>query len=49
MAFIEALAVLPVRAAWDATIAAAQPAESAVALQSVFESCISDSVINKLI
>jgi MoxR-like ATPase len=49
IAFIEALAVLPVRAAWDATIAAAQPAESAVALQSVFESCISDSVINKLI
>jgi len=49
IAFIEALAVLPVRAAWDTTIAAAQPAESAVALQSVFESCISDSVINKLI
>lgn len=49
MAFIEALRVLPVRAAWDATIAAAQPAESAVALQSVFESCISETTINKLI
>ena len=49
MAFIEALKVLPVRAAWDSTIAAAQPAESAVALQSVFESCISETTINKLI
>lgn len=49
IAFIEALRVLPVRAAWDSTIAAAQPAESAVALQSVFESCISESVISKLI
>lgn len=49
MAFIEALRVLPVRAAWDSTIAAAQPAESAVALQSVFESCISETTINKLI
>lgn len=49
MAFIEALRVLPVRAAWDSTIAAAQPAESAVALQSVFESCISETTINQLI
>ena len=49
MAFIEAMRVLPVRAAWDSTIAAAQPAESAVALQSVFESCISETTINQLI
>jgi MoxR-like ATPase len=49
MAFIEALRVLPVRAAWDATIAASQPAESAVALQSVYESCISETTITKLI
>jgi MoxR-like ATPase len=49
MAFIEALRVLPVRAAWDSTISAAQPAESAVALQSVFESCISETTINQLI
>jgi MoxR-like ATPase len=49
MAFIEALRVLPVRAAWDSTIAAAQPAESAVALQSVYESCISETTINQLI
>lgn len=49
IAFIEALRVLPVRAAWDSTIAAAQPAESAVALQSVFESCISESTISKMI
>jgi MoxR-like ATPase len=45
IAFIEALRVLPVRAAWDATIAAAQPAESAVALQQVFESCINEKII----
>lgn len=49
MAFIEALRILPVRAAWDATIAAAQPAESAVALQQVFESCINETTIRNAI
>jgi MoxR-like ATPase len=49
MAFIESLQVLPVRDAWNTTIAAAQPAESAVALQSVYESCISEATIQKLI
>lgn len=49
MAFIEALRILPVRAAWDATIAAVQPAESAVALQQVFESCINETTIRNAI
>ena len=49
MAFIESLQVLPVRDAWNTAVAAAQPAESAVALQSVYESCISEATIQKLI
>jgi MoxR-like ATPase len=49
IAFIEAMRVLPVRAAWDATVAASQPAESAVALQQVFETCINPDFINSFL
>lgn len=48
IAFIESLRILPVRAAWNATIAAAQPAESAVALEQVYASCVNESKIVSL-
>jgi len=47
IAFIHALKVLPLEAAWNTTIAARQPAESAVALKAVFESSISLETIAK--
>lgn len=40
ISFIKTLKMLPVQTAWNATIAARQPAESAVALQAIFQSCI---------
>lgn len=46
-AFVNTLRVMPLRRAWDQTIAARQPAESAVALQAIFESCISEQTILK--
>jgi MoxR-like ATPase len=47
IAFIHALKVLPLEAAWNTTIAARQPAESAVALKAVFESSISLETVAK--
>lgn len=46
-AFILALETEQVRDAWARTIAAAQPAESAVGLEAVFTSCINLHYINK--
>lgn len=49
IAFIKALKFMPVVDAWNATIAARQPAESAVALKAIFEANINGSVIESLI
>jgi MoxR-like ATPase len=46
-AFILALATEDVREAWNITIAAAQPAESAVGLEAIFTTCIDPKTINK--
>lgn len=49
IAFVRALDILDVREAWNCTIAARQPQESALALQGVFEACINPSTIEALI
>jgi MoxR-like ATPase len=46
IAFIRALRVLSVYDAWATTIAARQPAESLPGLSAIYESCISETVIN---
>lgn len=46
-AFILALETEPVRDAWVRTIAAAQPAESAVGLEAVYTACINPNTINR--
>ena len=46
-AFILALETEPVREAWVRTIAAAQPAESAVGLEAVYTACINPNTINR--
>jgi len=46
-AFILALATEDVREAWNITIAAAQPAESAVGLEAIYTTCIDPKTINK--
>ena len=40
VAFVRALAMMPVRDAWNSAIAARQPQESALALQGIYEACI---------
>lgn len=49
IAFVRALDILDVREAWNCTIAARQPQESALALQGVFEACINPNTIETLI
>ena len=46
VAFVRALSMMPVREAWNSTIAARQPQESALALQGIFEACINPDFIN---
>lgn len=46
-AFILALETEPVREAWVRTIAAAQPAESAVGLEAVYTACINPNTISR--
>lgn len=45
IAFIRALDMFPVREAWNCSIAARQPEESALALAGIFEACINESFI----
>lgn len=45
VAFVRALSMMPVREAWNSTIAARQPQESALALQGIFEACINEAFI----
>jgi len=45
VAFVRALSMMSVREAWDSTIAARQPQESALALQGIFEACINEAFI----
>lgn len=45
IAFVRALDMFPVREAWNCSIAARQPEESAVALQGIYEACINESFI----
>jgi MoxR-like ATPase len=49
IAFVRALQVMDTREAWNSTIAARQPQESALALQGIFESCINTAHIDSLI
>lgn len=49
IAFVRALQVMDTREAWNSTIAARQPQESALALQGVFESCINTALIDSFI
>lgn len=49
VSFIKALRVLNVKDAWNMTIAARQPAESAVALQAIFDSSVDQKLIKSLI
>lgn len=49
IAFVLALPVLPVRQAWDSTIAARQPAESAVTLEAIYAAAIDPKTIESLI
>lgn len=49
IAFVRALEVMDVREAWNSTIAARQPQESALALQGIFEACINPATIDALI
>ena len=49
IAFIRALEVMDVREAWNSTIAARQPQESALALQGIFEACINPATIDTLL
>jgi MoxR-like ATPase len=49
IAFVRALQVMDTREAWNSTIAARQPQESALALQGIFESCINTALIDSLI
>ena len=46
VAFIKALKVLPVKDAWDATIANRQPSESATALEAIRVACIDETFIS---
>lgn len=46
-AFLMALDLFPVREAWAISIAAAQPVESAAALEGIFASCINPAFIEK--
>ena len=45
IAFVRALDMFPVREAWNCSIAARQPEESAFALQGIYEACINESFI----
>lgn len=49
MAFIRAVQVMPVGEAWQTTVAARQPSESAPVLESIKLSCIDEKLISKLI
>ncbi len=49
IAFVRALQVMDTREAWNSTIAARQPQESALALQGIFEACINSQTIDSLI
>jgi MoxR-like ATPase len=49
IAFVRALQVMDTREAWNSTIAARQPQESALALQGIFESCINTALIDSFI
>ena len=49
MAFIRAVKVMPVAEAWQTTVAARQPSESAPVLESIKLSCIDEKLISKLI
>lgn len=46
-AFIRALRVLPIKDAWDTTIANRQPSESATALEAIRTACIDIDFITK--
>ena len=47
--FIRALQMMPVAEAWESTIAARQPAESALALEAIRTASINESLIQSLI
>ena len=47
VAFVRALAMMPVRDAWNSAIAARQPQESALALQGIYEACIDPAFIDR--
>lgn len=49
IAFVRALDIMDTRDAWNCTIAARQPQESALALQGVFEACINPNTIDALL
>jgi MoxR-like ATPase len=49
IAFIRALAAMPVEDAWHACIAARQPAESALALEAIRTASINESLIQTLV